>query len=239
MAYVSSSAPLPTNSLTPGPSAVDMAQRWRDFQASQEGRERVYANIPTAASLWDVAPGLAVDASQILGQSEQARQSVLTGLELPTALQDAYSRQEQTLAEIQAQAPVVSSLNGNPSVPAGLDTTQASVVPAPAPQKTVGGLYGSAKLPSSSTGKSQSEVTGLVTSRTNRKYPQVSPHDLGPGCMRGPLPQFASGSFGPDWGQSASLPSGERPEASSWIIVAAGAAAIFAAGFLGKKGGFR
>jgi len=90
-----------------------MAARARDFMASRTGRETVYANTPTAASLWREGHGLAVDASQILEQSETSRQSILIGLELPQPLQDAMLMQEATLAQIQASAPVVSSLNAS------------------------------------------------------------------------------------------------------------------------------
>src|SRR5208283_577023 len=141
MPYLSSSAPLPQNSLMPPPAdqaAASNARLLRDFLQSRHGRERLYSTIPTAASLWNLGPGLAVDANQMLGQSESARESVLIGLGLPQSLQ------EPTLDEIAAAAPVVVSLNASDTT-GGLDATQTGLMPSPAPVQTYGGLWASAK----------------------------------------------------------------------------------------------
>lgn len=131
MAYVDASAPLPQNSAMPVPRAELEAsdrRRMAAFMASRTGRERVYANLPTAAELWNVSHGLAADANQIIGQSEVSRQSVLIGMGLPYDLSDAAT---DSIDMVAAAAPVVVSLNGDNAVGSG--ATQNGTMPAAAP----------------------------------------------------------------------------------------------------------
>ena len=232
--FVSSSAPLPTNSLAVGPPEIDMAARARDFMASRTGRERVYANTPTAASLWREGHGLAVDANQILQQSETSRQSILIGLELPQLLQDAMLMQEATLAQIQASAPVVTSLNASAAtVSPGttLETSQNGLMPAPAPVQTTGQLWGSGKLPQ--TGPGQRGIMGVT--RGPVKHGHTNLQDLGPGCPASLVVGSPRGGYGPDWGDASASPEGaESPGLNPWIVIGAALAAIGIAGLAGK-----
>ena len=177
MSFVSPSAPLPVNSGSPAPAVIDTAMVARIANASRTGRERVYANIPTAASFWDLGPGLAVDASQILPQSEQSRQAVLIGLSPETV----YISDEATLEKIQASAPVVSSLTGSPGDTGGASTSESGLMPAPAPHQTFGHLWASAKLPGGGTGYGQRGVIANVVTRPARGHFTATPA-LGPGC---------------------------------------------------------
>lgn len=177
MPYVSSSAPLPTNSLTPQSGPINTDELARDAEISRSGRERVYANMPTAASFYCENPGLAVDANQRIGESEQSRQAILTGIGVPNAMLP-----EPTLAQIQASAPRVSSLNGSPTSGAGLDSSQAGLMPAPAPQEVLPGIFGSAKLPGGGTGQGQRGVLGQLRHGAMRR----NQSNLGPGCDRFP-----------------------------------------------------
>jgi hypothetical protein len=213
MSYVSSSSPLPTNSLVPGPPAIDEYKRYVDFMASRTGRERVYANMPTAASLWHLGPGLAVDASQRIGQSETARQAVLTGLGAPQPTE------ELTLQQIQAGAPVVSSLNGSPGSNAGLDTTTQGLMPAPAPVQTVGGLWASAKLPGGGTGKGQRGRVSMHRGGNGHSQIRSTPA-LGPACRAlpatftpSPVPALPSPPLAPNPPSPASVPINRTPPA--------------------------
>ena len=180
-----------------------------------------------------MGPGLAVDANQLLGQSEEARESVLTGLDIPPSLQP-----DPTLAEIQASAPIVSSLNGSPGSGAGLDSSQNSVMPLPAPALVYGGLYASAKVPGSQNG--QRGVSSLVTPRgqKQRRILSNSNQDLGPGACAGGGSSLPRGAYGPDWGQSSgsSLPGSGDSVSASWWLVGAALAGIGLVGFFGKKG---
>ena len=190
MAYMPSSAPLPQNSLMPPPQGqvnASNARLMRDFMASRTGRERVYSTIPTAASFFkEVSPALAVDAAQMLGQSESARQSVLIGLGLPSNLQD------PSLDQIVAAAPANVSLNA-PSTTGGLDQTQSGSMPAAAPVQVIPGLWSSQVIPGlwsspnqNGNGKGQRGVTGIgsrlqIGGRPSKSENQ-SQFDSGPGC---------------------------------------------------------
>jgi len=189
MAYMSSSAPLPQNSLMPPPADEVRASNARilqSFLASRTGRERLYANIPTAAELWEVSPGLAVDANQRLGESEYARQSILVGLGLPSDLSGA------SLAQVRSNAPQVVSLNGAVTTAGGLDTTQNGLMPAPAPVPTVGGLWASKQLPNEST-KTWYSTESKKRNLQGMASPQnVSFDNVGPGCR--PVTFFSTGS---------------------------------------------
>lgn len=186
MAYVSSSAPLPQNSLMPPPAdevAASNARILANFEASRTGRERVYATLPTAAELWDVSSGLAVDANQRLGESEYARQSVLIGMGLPAELAGG------SLAEIQANAPQIVSLNGDNSG-GGLANTQNGTMPAPAPVQTIGNLWWSEQQ----WGNESTEHHRTVKQQLRGMLgTQVLPlHDIGPGCRRVSMPPQGS-----------------------------------------------
>jgi hypothetical protein len=223
MPYVSSSAPLPTNSLVPGPPVIDMQRVGANFQASREGRERVYANIPTAASIWNLGPGLAKDAQNILDQSEQARQAVLIGMELPQPLSDALIGQEISLAQIQASAPVVVSINGAPGGGVGLDSSGAALMPAAAPQM-VAGVYGSAKA---DTGKGERGVVSRVSRRLHRPSTERwSGRDLGPGCAYGGGSSDSPPVAGPDWGDATAAPMASGGGVGPWAMVGFAFAAI-------------
>lgn len=118
--YVSSSAPLPQNSASaPVPDEGMAARRLRDFMFSRLGRQRMYANLPTAESLAYLGLGLAADASQMIAASEGARQAILIGVgnsSSPSPL----STVVEDLQQMIANAPTVISLNGSTAVaPAG------------------------------------------------------------------------------------------------------------------------
>ena len=234
MPYVSSSAPLPTNSLTPGPPVIDMQRIAKDFFDSRTGRERVYANIPTAASLWNLGHALAKDAENILNQSEQSREAVLIGVQ-PQEFQADQLGQTLTLEQIQASAPLVSSLNGAPSSGAGLGASGSALMPVAAPDVTFG-VYGSTK---GNTGRGQRGVTGVVSRRTHRQFPQRwNNQDLGPGCPAGGRSGSPQGAYGPDWGNASAVPPSAsvlNSGVSSWMLVGAAFAAIGIASFAGKK----
>ena len=227
MGYVSSSAALPPNSAVAGPPVIDTAAVDAIFNASRTGRERVYANCPTAASLWDLGSGLAVDASQILGQSEQSRQAVLIGL----APAESALSAEPTLAEILASAPVVSSLNGSPGDVGGA-SPESGVMPAPAPHMTYGGLWASAKLPGGRTGAGQLGVTTVVTTRPSKRNIKPTPN-LGPGCTL-PYTRFggAPRPGAPPWGDASLAwepgPAGAGVSGWWWLIAAGVGVALLA-----------
>jgi hypothetical protein len=148
MGYVSSTAPLPQNSLDP-PSQSEQAASYhrlfRDHQASRTGRERVYANIPTAEQLYPVSLGLAVNAAGILNASENGRESILIGVSgLPSI------SQPETLAQVQAAAPVVVPMDSSLGLPG------ATVMPATVSEAGYGTPVGGPSLgyppPSSGSG---------------------------------------------------------------------------------------
>ena len=179
MAYLNSSAPLPQNALDPPPAAAVAAANRRIFATflhSRLGRERVYATLPTAVSLWAVAPGLAVHAAQIIPQSEANREALLTGMALPSGLA------EPTLEELQAAAPTVVPLESS----SGLDMTQQGLMPAPAPVPIIGGLWWSAQPPAGVQGqrggyRAMKSGAGDVVWALERA--QKSPAaNAGPGC---------------------------------------------------------
>lgn len=208
MAYMSSSAPLPQNSLMPPPAAkvaASNARIARDFLASRTGRERVYSTLPTAASFWGMGPGLAVDANQMIGQSETARQSVLIGLGLPANLE------EPTLDQITTAAPTVVSLNA-PDTTGGIDQSQTGLMPAAAPSQTYGGLWASPK--NADRGRGQRAVVSVVTrqGRDVRSGP-LNLNAVGPGCPAlsvrmapQPLPAMPSPPSAPNPPSPASMP---------------------------------
>ena len=179
MAYLSSSAPLPQNSLMPPPQAkVDAsnARLMRDFMASRTGRQRLYSTIPTAASFFtEITPGLAVDAAQMIGQSESARQSVLIGLGLPANLQ------EPTLDQIVAAAPVNVSMNA-PSTTGGPGQTQTGTMPATAPVEVYPGLWGNLPKPTPKRPRGTTGVGGSYRSLGSSPS-NGSQIDYGPGCQ--------------------------------------------------------
>ena|SRR5579872_2128820 len=147
MAYFSSNAPLPQNSLDPPPAwevAQANARLYANAQASRTGRERVYADLPDVESFWGEGPGLAKDASQIIPASELARQSVLNGL-VPFGMSNNGNGNATALGAvgpdgqpIYGQAPQVFSLNapsGNATgmSPANSDPSMPIAAPVPSP----------------------------------------------------------------------------------------------------------
>lgn len=133
MAYFSSSAPLPQNSLMPPPAgeaARSNARVARNAQFSSEGRERFYANMPTAESLASLGLGLPVSADENITASETARQAILIGVGTP----DPTATLADTLGAIVGQldsdvqtiinsAPVNLALNGTQGVPPSASTS--------------------------------------------------------------------------------------------------------------------
>lgn len=169
MPYLSSFAPLPQNSLDPVP--PDKAAAWyqarmRDFMFSRTGRERVYSNIPTAESFFDQWPGLAVDAAQIIPQSETARESLLYGL--------SYSDSE---SDTLSAAPVFTSLNGDP-LSQDLGTSTDLLVPNAAPVQLPNGLWDSSHFTGS---ESSHPVTTLKNGKMSGTHSRVS------GCVGCPV----------------------------------------------------
>ena len=60
MAFLSSNAPLPQNSLQPPPAwkvAASNARLYANAQASMTGRERVYSDLPGIESFWGEGAG--------------------------------------------------------------------------------------------------------------------------------------------------------------------------------------
>lgn len=117
MAYLSSNAPLPQNSLNSPPAwkvAEANARLYENFMASRTGRERVYADLPGADSFWALGAGTAKDASVQIGASELARRSVLNGLS-PLGVENtstAVGAVGPTGQPLYAQPPAVYTLNG-------------------------------------------------------------------------------------------------------------------------------
>ena len=178
--YVTSTDPLPQNSgmaVPRGPLVASDARRGRAWLASRHGRERVYSTLPAAVELWAVSPGLAVDANQILGQSELARQSVLIGVGLPQPVGN-------DAAVSLPAAPVVFSLNGSStgSTSTTLATTQNGTMPAPAPVQGAFGLWQS-KRQNGASGKHLTTPESVQRPGRGFQGPQViqSPN-VGPGC---------------------------------------------------------
>lgn len=229
MAFLPSSAPLPPNSVVPPGPVIDTAAVNREFMNSRVGRERVYANLPTAASLWCVSPGTAVDAAQIIPQSELSRQAVLIGFSVPDSLSD-----QTTLEQILANAPVVSSLNGTPQ-DTGSASWQSGNMPAPAPVLTIGDLWASGPLPPGTVSDYQQAGTTLTRPRSGKA---ASTPVLGPACS------FAAGvgrgmaGYAPQWGD-ASLSYQPQPnnQAAGWLWL--GIAGLVGLALLSKKRGRR
>lgn len=232
MAFVSPSSPLPYNSAVPGPPVIDTDYVNMVANASRTGRERVYANVPTAASLFHLGGGLAVDANQILQQSEQSRQAVLIGLAPATS----YLADDASLAEIQANAPVVSSLQGSPGDVATF-SGESGLMPAPAPHLTYGGIWASPKLPGGGTGSGQLGVNTIVT-RPSKHFLKTT-DKLGPGCTL----TFTKGAGlrppAPPWGDAGMLqmPTSGAMSGGGMVWLGLGAVAVLA--LLAKKKGRR
>lgn len=154
MPYVSPSSPLPMNSQAPYPEwemAASEARLQEDRRISRTGRERVYANTPSAASLWNLSPGLAADANYILVASEKARESVLMGMgpvSVDPLLMDPSNTALLAAEDTTVSVPVVISLNGNPETsPTALTTSEGVTMPAGAPQQIAGIWQGGTPKP--------------------------------------------------------------------------------------------
>ena len=226
MSYLSSSAPLPQNSQDPPPAAEvarSNARLLRNFNISREGRDRVYANVPTAASLWKLGPGLAADADYILKASETGRESVLIGVSPDTS---AVSAGSPTLAQIQAGAPQVVSLNAS-TTPLALTT--AAVVMPPAAPATVAGVYQGAggqglqlhPAPNPLT-QIMAGLQKLVASGGGCRQPS-STVELGPGC--------GFSGYAPTWGSAQmAMAAGNAgcggASSGAWLYVGLAAAAL-------------
>ena len=241
MAYMSSLAPLPQNGLDPLPAAEVAASNRRileNFRFSREGRERVYANLPTAESLYAEFPGLAVNAGRIIPQSELGRESVLNGLTYPA----------ESPADL--GGPEVVSLNAGSSH--DMTTSGNTVIPNGAPTQLQNGLWFSEQndFSTSSHGMTTSKRPKFGASRSNQSFckngpgcppilpensasavsypaPPGAPNPVGPEPLR--LPRGIAG-YGPQWGQVEVMPGLVAPRVSSsaWLWILGGAAALVA-----------
>lgn len=109
MAYRSSSAALPQNSLTPAPANPDSDARiLATKRAINEGRQRLYDNTPPISSFLTMGPGVAADAARMMQRSELAHQSMFGAGPLQSTSEDQTSH-----------APIVVPLNGTPAEIAG------------------------------------------------------------------------------------------------------------------------
>lgn len=212
MSYYLSTDPIPQNSLMPPPAAEGQAadaRRLAIFMDSRTGRERVYANLPTAQDLGQISLPLAVNAQGMISASEVARQTVLNGV----GEQDSGGVVSiaEDIASLIANAPQVLSLNGSSAIaPAQANTGAASpgnttvypTMPVRAPNPGVGGGYWNprpAKGPQRST-------------PVNVKQKQAAP----PGC--------GLSGFSPAWGDAyAGYPQSQPGQAQGnggWWLVA-------------------
>ena len=142
MAYFSSDAPLPQNSLNPPPAwkvAASNRRLYENAMASQSGRERVYADLPDAESFLSEGAGLVVDASYIIPASEMARRSVLNGLVVPATGNPSSGAVGPNGQPISGQTPIVYSLNAPTGQATGASpsfTPQTPTMPQAAPITT-------------------------------------------------------------------------------------------------------
>ncbi len=214
MAYLSSSAPIPQNSTMPPPAwegPALLARLQRNAEYSRTGRERVYANMPTAASLWALCPGLAVDANGVIQASELARQMVLNGIAPPQDMQAASTSNTGVYPDLYAggatgqaslESPTVIPLNAAGPVSSAPATPLYPTIPAAAPTQVGNLLIESPPAP----------MGGRM--KTARSY---SPKG-GPGC--------GLSGFAPAWGDAYALPAAPLPGAGNvglWALAGVGA----------------
>lgn len=256
MSYVSSSAPLPQNSTMAPPAAEAAASQrrlWQDFEASRRGRERVYANLPTAADLYALSPGLAVDAQRILTQSETARQSVLNGLGLPASLLP---------VAIVVSAPTVVSLNAGEAVDGTMapENVPLSTMPLavgesalglwqPANSQTTAAAGTNPEFSSYRTGTSivmrqnvgERGSQNMTTSPASNFGGNSHNAEVVTGNCRNSSSTFGSGGgIAPAWGDAGGVPSrspGSRA-AAPLAVAAVAMGAVFLIGLFGKRGAF-
>ena len=228
MAYFSSDAPLPQNSLDPPPAwkaAASDARKAFFFNASRTGRERVYADLPSLDSFFQETPGLAVDAAQIVPASELARQSVLNGL-VPLGTQDnatALGATSPSGQPIFGAPPVVLSLNA----PGGQTTasqdyfSSTPIMPVAAP---VPSQYGFMDAPSANV-------------PAKRKHLQTSE----PGASLPCPPKRGFAGYAPPWSDAYAMVEGNCPAAAGstgfpWVMLAIFAGGLIGLSYAGKKG---
>lgn len=222
MAYYLATDPIGQNSLLPPPSAEGIAadrRRAAIFQFSRTGRERVYANLSTAADLARISVPLAVNAAGMITGSENARQTVLNGIgDAPTA--GLLQQIETDVAALIANAPQVISLNGSPVVTAALANTSSQskpgnsnvypTMPDRAPLYVKGIGYLTAPTGSSPGRNVTAVFQGPVRSKTVRESQ--------PG-----LPGCGLSGFSPVWGDAyagCSQPGESQQTNAGWWLVA-------------------
>jgi hypothetical protein len=77
MAYRSTSAALPQNSVTPAPANPDSDARiLATKRAINEGRARIYSNTPSPEAFIPMGPRVTANAAHLLAESDAARQSI-------------------------------------------------------------------------------------------------------------------------------------------------------------------
>jgi hypothetical protein len=122
MAYRSSSAALPQNSLTPAAANPDSDARIQATKrAINQGRSRVYGNTPALESFVSMGPRVAANAMEMLSRTDVARQSIFSGSD------DVAPQVSQPVGV----PPIVVPLNGTPQQISG--GFQPSPVRSPAP----------------------------------------------------------------------------------------------------------
>lgn len=230
MAFLSSNAPLPQNSLQPPPAwkvAASNARLYANAQASMTGRERVYSDLPGIESFWGEGAGLARDAAYIIPASEMARRSVLNGL---TPLGTASSVASDTGAmspvigqPIAANPPQVLSLNA----PAAQAVGASPVVFPTSPTMPIGaptpGPYGYMKP-----GGSQMQHA--------RRAPHVQP-----GQSSIPCASRGVSGYAPPWSDAFAVVTGQcgaRPSSMNWWVLGILGAGLVGLAHAGKRGRF-
>ena len=129
MAYRSSSAALPQNSLTPAPANPDSDARLvATTRAINEGRQRLYDNTPSVESFLKMGTRTAADAVRMIQRSDLAHQSMFGAGPLQSTSEDRASH-----------VPIVVPLNGGSEVQPVLRSSPPTVtMPARIPQGMTG-----------------------------------------------------------------------------------------------------
>jgi len=198
-----------------------LARLQANAEYSRTGRERVYANTPTAASLYALCPGLAVNANGVLQASELARQMVLNGIAPPQDMGAADS---------------VSNTGVYPELYAGGATGQAALEsPTVIPLNAVGPVSLSPAVPLYPTmpAAAPTQVGNLLLESPpppmagRMKAPRSYSPKGGPGC--------GLSGFAPAWGDAYALPAAPLPGAGNvglWALAGIGALVLL----FSKKG---
>ena len=229
MAYFSSDAPLPQNSLDPPPAwkvAASNTRLYQNAQASRTGRERVYADLPDVESFLSEGAGLTVDAAYIIPASELARRSVLNGLSPLGADSNATAAgaTSPTGQPIYGQAPQVFSLNAPSAQAIGASpATSSQSMPQAAPVPTQYGYFKAAEGPALPV----------------RKFPTV----IQPGGELACQQRGVSG-YAPPWSDAFAIVAGKCPSGSGgnkampWVVLAILGAGLVGLTQAGKRGRF-